>query len=58
MVHREKKALAKVRVGLIAKKTAIDRAMTAMAKAGPVARIPWKKQRGTRAGREQPLFLP
>lgn len=58
MVHREKKALAKVRVGVIAKKTAIDRAMTAMAKADPVARILLKKHRGTRAGREQPPFPP
>lgn len=58
MAHREKKVLAKVRVGLIAKEIAIDRTMTAMAKAGLIARILLKRQRGTRAGREQLQFPP
>jgi hypothetical protein len=58
MVHREKKALAKVRAAVIVKKIAIDRVMTATAKAGPVARILLKRQHGTRAGREQPPFPP
>lgn len=58
MVRQERKAPAKARVGLIAKKTATEHTKTAMAKADPVARILWKSQLETRAGREQQSPFP